>query len=437
MLATTEGFDSGTAPMSGHAGRAETRDGGHAIVSREPHVRLSVNRLTLSRFRNYGSCRLVVEGGAPVLLTGPNGAGKTNLLEAVSLLSPGRGLRGAALADLEWKEPGLSDAGLAGAGAEGSGWAVAAHVTTGEDVIEIGTGLDADAAADVSGPPDRRADRRLVRINGETVRSQAALADHVAMVWLTPQMDRLFLDGASVRRRFLDRLVFGFDPAHAGRAARYERLMRERARLLRDRAADGAWLSALEGQMAETGIAIAAARVDVAQRLDAAAARAVGGFPRAAVRLDGWIDARLAENPAAEAEERFQRALAETREHDAVAGGARHGPHRSDMVVWHRDRGMPADQCSTGEQKALLIGLVLANARLMTAERGFAPILLLDEVVAHLDEARRAALFEQIGAMGAQAWLTGTDTGLFRDIGTDWLHVAVDGGRLQPGWSGG
>jgi len=335
-----------------------------------------------------------------VVLTGANGAGKTNLLEAVSFLAPGRGLRRARLGDIDRRVPPARPTAL-----PPGAWACAATLTGPGGVTEIGTGRD---------PTSDTGERRLVRIDGNAAKSQAALAEHLCVIWLTPQMDRLFTEAASARRRFLDRLVYGFDPAHAHRVGAYEQAMRERARLLaEDRPADPAWLTALEGRMAENGIAVAAARRDTVARLDAAGAEFRGAFPAARLTLDGEIERWLDTMPALAAEEEFGRRLAAARRADAAAGTTTLGPHRADLAARHGGTHMPASQCSTGEQKALLIGIVLAFARLMARRRGEVPILLLDEVAAHLDAARREALFAEIAASRGQAWLTGTDRGLF------------------------
>jgi DNA replication and repair protein RecF len=367
-------------------------------------VRLSVARLTLTDFRCYRAQRLETDGRS-VVLTGANGAGKTNVLEALSFLVPGRGLRGARLAEVARRQD----------GSEARAWGVAARLRTPGGLVEVGTGRVPDPAGDGR-------DKRVVHIDGQPEKSQAALTRHVSAHWLTPQMDRLFMEGAAARRRFLDRLVFGFDPAHAGRVAAYEHAMRERARLLRHgpgRAGDGdpRWLAALEDTLATTGVAVAAARLETAARLHQVCARPVGPFPGAALRVDGVVEGWLEDGPALDAEDRLRRDLAAARRADAVAGGASLGPHKSDLVVEHLSSGQPAAQCSTGEQKALLIAIVLANARLQGDERGGVPLLLLDEVVAHLDQARREALFAEIASLGAQAWLTGTDRSFFEPLG--------------------
>jgi DNA replication and repair protein RecF len=343
------------------------------------------------------------------VLTGPNGAGKTNLLEAISLLAPGRGLRGARLEEMDRQ-----------AAASDPGWAIAASVSTPAGTVDIGTGRKPDAA-----------NRRIVHIDGKPSRSQTGLADHVSAVWLTPQMDRLFTDGASGRRRFLDRLVFGFDAAHAGRVSGYEHTMRERAKLLREGGGDRVWLDTLESDMAERGVAIAAARRELTARLARVCAAPTGPFPGAGLAVAGSVEGWLDEGPALAAEDRFKAALRGSRAQDAAAGGAAVGPHRSDLEVHHLGHGMPAALCSTGEQKALLIAIVLANARLQTAEQGRVPLLLLDEVAAHLDAARRSALFEEIASLGAQAWYTGTDRAVFEPLDGRAQHVAVRAGRLE------
>ena len=364
---------------------------------------LWLGRLALTDFRNYGHGALAVDR-RPVVLTGPNGAGKTNLLEAISFLVPGRGLRRARLSEVDRV---VGDR-------RGGAWGVAATASRGDDAVEIGTGRDPSQAADAG------RERRLVKINGAFVGGPSALAQHLAMIWLTPQMDRLFLDGAGARRRFLDRLVYGLDPDHAGRLARYEHLLQERAQLLRQGGPgswDAAWLGALEQQIAEGGVALAAARRELIERLGHAVARGVGPFPRATLALDGAVESWLAEMPALAVEDKFREQLAADRARDAESGGAHCGTHRSDLRVNHLAHGLPAAQCSTGEQKALLISIVLAEARAQIDSRGLAPIVLLDEVVAHLDAIRRTALFEEILALDLQAWLTGTEAALFAELG--------------------
>jgi DNA replication and repair protein RecF len=370
----------------------------------------AVTRLVVTDFRSYGRAAVEVDA-RPVVLTGPNGAGKTNLLEALSFLSPGRGLRRARLTDVIRR-------GAAG------GWAVAATVGRPEGPVQVGTGLVVDGAAP--------SERRTVRIDGTQGGGQSELPGILGLAWLTPQMDRLFIEAASGRRRFLDRLVFGLDPEHARVASAYERAMRERGRLLRDGPRDPAWLAALEDTMAAQGVALAAARRDFVARLGAALDMGVGPFPKAGLALDGTLEGWLAEMPALEVEDRFRAALAEARGRDGEAGGATIGPHRSDLAVTHLAKDMPAGQCSTGEQKALLIAMVVANARLAASQAGAPPVLLLDEVAAHLDEGRRRALFDEVLALGVQAWLTGTDAALFEGLVGQAQFFTVADGTITP-----
>ena len=388
---------------------------------------LWLSRLSLSRFRNYAVAELSVDG-RPVVLSGPNGAGKTNLLEAISYLAPGRGLRRARLFEVERR---VAEAkGLEPPGA--AAWTVAARVMTPEGLRELGTGREPGGERNGNGATEPGRERRLVRIDGSAARSQQELGEILSIVWLTPQMDGLFRDGASARRRFLDRLVYGFDPAHAGRVSAYGQALSERARLLKGGHAEDAWLSALEETMASLGVAIAASRRDLVARLDAACAKTSSPFPVAGLALAGEVEGWLAEGSALAAEEELRRRLAEARPHDAHAGGAAIGPHKSDLEVTHRGGNLPAALCSTGEQKALLLSVVLAHARLLGRDRGTAPLLLLDEVAAHLDEARRRALFEEILGLGGQAWLTGTEAGLFAPLGEAAQFVEVRAATLNP-----
>ena len=376
-----------------------------------PGHRAWLARLSLSRFRCYAHVEIETDG-RPVVLAGPNGAGKTNLLEAISFLAPGRGLRRARLSEVDRRGPGEAPAVAA---ANGTGtWAVAATVMAPDGPRELGTGRE--AGADGTAPETSR-ERRLVKIDGAFARSQQMLGDILSMTWLTPPMDGLFRDGAGGRRRFLDRLVYGFDSAHAGRLAAYEQSLRERSRLLKTGGAEDGWLSALEDSLARHGVAIAAARLDLVGRLARACAVRVGAFPVAGLAVRGRVDDWLDDMPALRAEDTVRAKLAVSRRRDAESGGAGIGPHRSDLVVRHMDRDVPAADCSTGEQKALLIAIVLAHARLIALHRGAAPLLLLDEVAAHLDDVRREALYDEILALGAQAWLTGTDAAVFAALG--------------------
>ncbi|HTT79618.1 MAG TPA: DNA replication/repair protein RecF [Stellaceae bacterium] len=383
--------------------------------------RLGVTRLVLTDFRNYGSAR--IEGSPQtVVLTGPNGAGKTNLLEALSLLSPGRGLRNARLGELDRRDE-------RGAGLH-AGWAVAATVATRRGAVAIGTGRAADAAG-LQPAGLTRGERRAIRIDGAPAKGQAALAERLAVLWLTPAMDRLFVEGPGERRRLMDRLVLGLDPAHAARVARYEQALRERARLLRDRIDDAAWLGALEEIMAAEGIAVAAARQDAIEQLDRVCRDAGGAFPRARLRLSGAVEGWLRDMPALAAEERLRAALRDGRAADALAGGAAVGPHRADLAVVHADKGIAAELASTGEQKALLIAILLAQAALQRSVRGDPPLLLLDEVAAHLDRVRRTVLFAILAGLDGQAWITGTDARLFAPLAGAARFLSVRDGALS------
>ncbi|MGH7013314.1 MAG: DNA replication/repair protein RecF [Stellaceae bacterium] len=368
----------------------------------------AVVRLVLTDFRGYARARLVA-GPGPVVLTGPNGAGKTNLLEALSFLAPGKGLRRAKLSEIDRR----------GAGA----WALAVTATGPAGEFDIGTGRDAESES---------GERRHLRIDGMPARSQQDLSERLAVVWLTPQMDRLFADAASGRRRFLDRLATGFDPGHWSRLLAYERAMRERARLLREGAADPFWLKALEEIMAETGVALAAARLETVARLAAACAEAPGPFPRAGLTLAGAVEGWLETTPALAAEEAFRAALNDARGFDRDSGVTQTGPHRSDLLARHLGTGEAAGLCSTGEQKALLIAIVLAYARLLAVQRGASPVLLLDEVTAHLDAARRSALFQALRTLGAQCWLAGTDAALFAELRGHAQFFAVADAAVSP-----
>ena len=371
--------------------------------------RVWVERLTLTDFRNHAHLLLTFDA-RPVVLTGPNGAGKTNLIEAISLLAPGQGLRRAPYPE------------IARRGADA--WAVAARVHTPIGPIDIGTGLSG-----VSMASSRTG--RAVRIDGETQTGSGVLADHVEMVWLTPAMDGLFTGSGGDRRRFLDRMILCFDPGYRTRVNHFERAMAQRNRLLEEGVRENARLEGLEIVMAETGVAIAAARAQtvaaLATMIEARRDRATASaFPWAKLILEGELEAALATRPAVEVEDSYARTLASGRERDRGAGRALDGPHRSDLVVGHGPKAAPARQCSTGEQKALLVGLILAHAELMAERRqGAAPILLLDEIAAHLDAARRSALFDEIVAIGTQAWMTGTDSEAFSALGERAQRLAL------------
>jgi len=380
-------------------------------VTRPPN--LALTRLTLTDFRNYAALRLEVPG-MRVALTGANGAGKTNLLEAISLLAPGRGLRGAPFDDLACQ---------GGPGA----WAIAAELRTAMGPVSLGTGWSGQ------GETGDGSQSRLVVIDGTEQKSSGALGQHMRLLWLTPAMDRLFAGPASDRRRFLDRLVAAFDPEHGSRILVFEKVMRERNLLLEEARPDAAWLASLEAHMAEAAVAISAARLTAldALRRHIAATRETSGFPWGELSVEGDIETLVSRMPAVRAEDEYRRLLADSRGQDRAAGRTLAGPHRSDLAVRHGPKDMPAGQCSTGEQKALLIGLILAQARAVREESRIAPLLLLDEVAAHLDRTRRRGLFEALAALGCQAWMTGTDAELFAGLGDDAMVFHVEDGTIS------
>jgi DNA replication and repair protein RecF len=363
-------------------------------------------RLTLTDFRNYAS--LTWRPGARIsVLFGPNGSGKTNLLEAVSLLMPGRGLRSARNGDLARR-------------AAADGWAVAGRFATPEGETDIGTGTAPD------GPPDRR----VFRLDGATPRSQAEIATRVAAVWLTPQMDRLFQEGLSGRRRFLDRLVWALEPGHAREVAAHDAAMAQRNRLLASGRADSAWLGGLEDSMARHAVAATASRMALVARMNAVPVSP--GFPAAHVALVCPIADRLDTTPALAVEDWLREGLAASRTRDAETASTLLGAHRTDMALSDAASGTPATIASTGEQKALLIGVILGHAALIAEARGFAPMLLLDEPVVHLDPDRRAALFEALARLPAQTLITGTDGEPFLPLAGVAEGLQVHGGELLP-----
>jgi DNA replication and repair protein RecF len=375
------------------------------------HEQVHIRRLTLTDFRNYAALSLDLEPGA-VVLTGDNGAGKTNLLEAVSLFTPGRGLRRAPYAEIGRES---------GAG----GFALHARLDGPAGSADIGTGFGGAEAGETG---------RRVRINGAAARSAEDLLEWLRVMWLTPAMDSLFTGSAGDRRRFLDRLVLAIDASHGQRALDYEKAMRGRNRLLSENSRDGAWFEAIETQMAETGVAIAAARAELVRLLAAMIERLPndGPFPQADIALAGDLENKVGTMAAVDIEEDFRRILATGRERDRAAGRTLSGPHRCDLVVRHRPKAMPAELCSTGEQKALLVGIVLSHARLTAEISGMAPILLLDEIAAHLDAGRRAALFSILEDLNCQVFMTGTDAALFSSLHGRAQFLAVDHGSVRP-----
>jgi DNA replication and repair protein RecF len=355
-----------------------------------------IRRLSLTNFRSYRAAQIEL-GIGPVVLTGPNGAGKTNLIEAISFLTPGRGLRRATLDEVAFTE------------GDGS-WAVSAEAEGTLGLVTLGTGIEAPAS-------DEAAVLRKCRIDREPVASATSFADHLRVIWLVPAMDALFNGPASERRRFLDRLVLAVDAEHMSRVNALERALRSRNRLLEDARPDSHWLDAIEHETAELAVAVAALRAETVARLQGAlAARRGSAFPAAEIAVDGWMERLLPDQPAIEVEDRYRARLKENRARDAAAGRTLDGPHLTDLAVRYAPKDILAADASTGEQKALLIGLILAHAGLLTEMSGFAPVLLLDEVVAHLDPARRAALYGEIDTLGAQVWMTGADPAAFAEV---------------------
>ena len=371
-----------------------------------------IHRLTLTHFRNYRAAAIVTRGDV-VVLVGPNGAGKTNCIEAVSYLAPGRGLRRATLEDV--------------ADNQGDGsWAVSAEVEGALGLATLGTGIDAPSG-------EAPATGRRCRIDREPVASATAFGDHLRMVWLTPSMDGLFMGAASERRRFFDRLVLAIDSEHSSRVSALDRSLRSRNRLLEVRNYDDHWCDAIERETAELAVAVAATRGQTATRL-AAMLRSRGeasAFPSAQIMLDGWMENALLTEPATSVEDRYRQILRDSRARDAAAGRTLDGPHLTDLEVIYAPKGMAARDASTGEQKALLIGLVLAHANLVAEMTGITPLLLLDEVVAHLDPSRRAALFTELAKLGAQVWMTGADPVAFADVGASGEMFDVENGQIS------
>jgi DNA replication and repair protein RecF len=372
-----------------------------------------IRRLTLTSFRSYHAASLAL-GDGPVVLVGPNGAGKTNLIEAVSFLAPGRGLRRATLEEVAFGE---------GDGA----WAVSAEVEGALGLVTLGTGIEPPESEDA-------APARKCRIDREPVASASAFADHLRVVWLVPAMDGLFAGPAGERRRFIDRLVLAVDAEHGSRVNALERSLRSRNRLLENPHPDPHWLDASEHETAELAVAVAAARAETVRRLAAALAACQApdaAFPAAEIALEGWMEALLLSHPAVEVEDRYRAVLKENRARDAAAGRTLDGPHLTDLAVVYAPKGILARDASTGEQKALLIGLVLAHAGLVAEMTGTAPVILLDEVVAHLDPGRRAALYAALEALGAQIWMTGADPAAFVDIAARAQVFAVAPGQVR------
>jgi DNA replication and repair protein RecF len=376
-----------------------------------PAVR--IRRLALSNFRSYRAANLEADAG-PIVLVGPNGAGKTNLIEAISFLVPGRGLRRATLDEVAFSE------------GDGS-WAVSAEIEGALGLATLGTGIEPPTAGE--SPTARQC-----RIDREPVASASAFADHLRVIWLTPAMDALFSGPASERRRFFDRLVVAVDAEHRSRVSALERSLRSRNRLLETPYPDAHWLDAVEHETAELAVAVAALRAETVKRLQSVLAASKDDsspFPSAEISLAGSLEEMLGAHAAIEVEDRYRTLLKDNRGRDAAAGRTLEGPHLTDLVVIHGAKGIPAGEASTGEQKALLIRLVLAHSGLLAEMTGFAPVLLLDEVIAHLDPVRRAALYDALAELGAQVWMTGADPEAFAEIADRAQMFDVSPGKVS------
>jgi DNA replication and repair protein RecF len=381
-----------------------------------------IRRLTLTNYRSYRAAGLAVDRDL-VVLVGPNGAGKTNLIEAISFFAPGRGLRRAALDEVALSEVDVADES---GEAPHNGWAVVAEIEGALGIATLGTGIEPPQS-----PDETRA--RKCRIDREAVASATAFADHLRVVWLVPAMDSLFAGPGAERRRFVDRLVLAVDAQHGARVNALERSLRSRNRLLEQPRPDAHWLDAVEHETAELAVAVAAGRAETMRRLATHLARRrceASPFPWAEIALTGWIENALADQPASEIEDRYRDALRDGRARDAAAGRTLDGVHLTDLAVRHGPKGIAAEAASTGEQKALLIGLVLAHAGLVAEMSGFAPILLLDEIIAHLDPLRRTALYDALEKLGAQVWMTGADPAAFVEVADRAAVFEVRPGRV-------
>ncbi|MEZ5691300.1 MAG: DNA replication/repair protein RecF [Rickettsiales bacterium] len=386
--------------------------------------KISLSSLSLSNFRNYRNTRIEVSE-EPVVLTGVNGAGKTNILEAISLLIAGRGLRKAKLSDIDSLNITLpEEAILPVVGRDyNTGWTVSANIYGKQGEVKIGTGRSFDNS--------ENADKRIVKIDGQLTSKHSELLSHISIIWLTPQMEQLFLEGASSGRKFLDRLVFNFDPAHATCVNEYEYAMRERNKLLQFSGADNNWLSSLEKKMAASGVAIAQARISTCEHINYAIGSSTLSFPKAYIDIIGYVEELLKDGKTAlEAENMFAETLAISRRKDGESGRTNVGTHRSELLVTHVKKNMPASACSTGEQKAMMLSIILAQARSGAIWHRVVPIILLDEIASHLDSAKRQELFEEIYDIGAQTWMTGTDQSLFMSLHGKAQFFKVDNGSV-------
>ena len=388
-----------------------------------------VLRLTLTDFRNYPFLRINAHC-APVVITGENGSGKTNILEAISFLTPGRGLRGARLADIKRITPALITDEYSPTEIANFSWAVSATVQKGNEEIEIGTA--AEKSMRETADESRSFERRIVKIDGNKVSSQAELGKYISANWITPQMDRLFRGGSQPRRSFLDRLVYAFDLEHARRTANFEHWYKEWYQLLKAGNTDNNWLKSLEENMAATGVAIAAARREQIAKLNRFIESEPDDiFPNVMLELDGTIEQMLDKMPAIEVEDYYQNLLKKQRR-NIIYNDSVDGINRTDFKVYYKKKHMPAELCSTGEQKSLLISIILAQSKCQTLHQGFAPVLLLDEVAAHLDDKKRDALLQKIVSLKSQAWITATCPAPFAKLQDDALFLTVRNNQISP-----
>ena len=381
-----------------------------------------VTRLTLTDFRNYAYLRLNVDL-APIVLTGENGSGKTNILEAISFLTPGRGLRGARLADIKRLTPALVPPEYVPPLAEAPSWAVSAVVQKNGEELTLGTA--AQKSNKETEDETRTFDRRIVQIDGQKVSSQAELGKYLSAIWITPQMDRLFLGGTQPRRSFLDRIVYAFDIEHAKRTANFEHLYKQWYQLLKNGCRDNGWLLSLEEEMAALGVAIAAARRELIARLNTFIEHEPDDvFPNISLELDGTIEKMLDRLPAVDVEDYYRNSLFSQR-HSVLSNDYVDGVNRTDFKVYYKKKHMPAELCSTGEQKSLLVSIILAQTKCQILDKGFAPVLLLDEVTTHLDDLKRNALLSKIKNLKLQAWITSTESQIFDVLKNDAQFVLV------------
>lgn len=386
-----------------------------------------VSRLTLTDFRNYACLRLNTEL-CPIILTGENGSGKTNILEAISFLTPGRGLRGSRLADIKRIRPALVTPDYQPDNGETSNWAVSAVVQKNGEEFSLGTAVQKTCKE--NDDELRTFERRIVQVNGQKVSSQAELGKYISAIWITPQMDRLFLGGTQPRRSFLDRIVYAFDGEHAKRTANFEHLYKQWYQLLKSGCRDHNWLTSLEEEMAGLGVAIAAARRELVARLNTFIEQEPDDvFPDIRLELDGTIEKMLDRLAAVDVEDYYRNDLCSKR-HSVISNDYVDGVNRTDFKVYYKKKHMPAELCSTGEQKSLLVSIILAQTKCQILDKGFAPILLLDEVTTHLDDIKRDALLEKIKALQLQAWITSTDSQIFNVLKNDAQFFTVKNGSI-------